>query len=240
MYSLMSRFYSEIFPLTLDKISFAQKSTFIGKSYRILDVGCSTGDLCIALAKNGHHMTGIDLDDAMIETAVERLQNFPKLTIDYQKLDMLHIKDFFQEQQFHQVLCFGNTIVHLTQLNEIYSFFSQAADVLKSTGVFKGQILNYDHILNMKIKELPVIETETLRFERSYQFEGSILHFQTILKNKIDNSRQKSSIPLLPLRYDLLNELLHNAGFREIKYYGNFKLDPYTEDSFYLVFEAFK
>lgn len=89
MYSLMSRFYSEVFPLTLDKVSFAQKSTFWGKAYQILDVGCSTGDLCMALSRIGHQMTGIDLDESMIQMAANSAQNYPELTIDYQQMDIM-------------------------------------------------------------------------------------------------------------------------------------------------------
>lgn len=240
MYSLMAKFYSEIFPLTSDKLSFAQKSTFIGKSYDILDIGCSTGDLCFSLAKTGHNMVGIDLDPEMIALANQRKNLYPNLKIDYQQMDMLTIENHFKPQQFHQILCFGNTIVHLTELNKIYSLFSQIANLLKSTGSFKGQILNYSYILDNKIKSLPTIDTLNTCFERNYFSDGELIQFQTILKDKTNNTKHKNSVQLYPLRFQLLDELLHNAGFREINYYGNFRLEPFTEESFHLVFEAFK
>lgn len=240
MYSLMAKFYSEIFPLTSDKLSFAQKSTFIGKSYDILDIGCSTGDLCFSLAKSGHNMIGVDLDSEMISMANQRRDIYPNLKIDYQQMDMLALENNFMPQQFHQILCFGNTIVHLTELNKIYSLFSQIANLLKPTGSFKGQILNYSYILDNKIKSLPLIDTINACFERSYTTDGELIQFQTVLKEKASNLKHKSSIPLYPLRFPLLDELLHNAGFREINYYGNFNLEPFTEESYHLVFEAFK
>lgn len=241
MYSLMSKFYSEIFPVTTDKISFAQKSSFVGKAYNILDVGCATGDLCLELAKFGHHVTGIDLDANMIQIAKRKKAENPSLSLDFEQLDMVDIHSVFSPNQFDQVVCLGNTIVHLTQLNKLYSFFTQVADILKPTGVFKGQILNYSPIISNKIKSLPVIETDLIRFDRFYQTDGSVLQFQINLKDKATNAKYRHSVPLLPLKYNLLDELLHNAGFQEIHYYSDFNLAPYVEDeSFFLVFEAFK
>ncbi len=36
---------------------------------KVLDIGCGTGDLAIALARRGHDVTGIDLSDVAIATA---------------------------------------------------------------------------------------------------------------------------------------------------------------------------
>lgn len=240
MYSLMSKFYSEIFPLTLDKLSFAQRLNHSSKSNQILDIGCSTGDLSLALAKESHQVTGIDLDEEMIAVANSKKSEFPELDLHYEIMDMLTIGSAFPEKKFHQVLCFGNTIVHLTELNQIYSLFSQVASILNTTGIFKGQILNYSYIMANKVKSLPIIENESIRFERNYTFDNSIIHFQTILKDKKTNTKHKHSIPLYPLSYNILDELLHDAGFQNVKYYGNFNLDPFTEESYYLVFEAQK
>lgn len=240
MYSLISNFYSEIFPLTADKLSFAKKQTFIGKSYNILDIGCSTGDLCMAMSKQGHNIVGIDLDSGMIDVANRNKTLYSNLKVEYHQMDMLEIENYFSPQQFHQIYCFGNTIVHLTELNKIYNLFRQIAGLLKPTGCFKGQILNYSYIMENKIFTLPLLESERVSFERYYHHDGNLLQFHTILKDKENKLKQKDSILLYPLNHDLLDELLHNAGFSEIKYYGNFNLEPLEETSMRLVFEAFK
>ena len=43
---------------------------------RVLDLGCGSGDLTLALARVGAHMTAVDLSPGMIEVARQRLAHF--------------------------------------------------------------------------------------------------------------------------------------------------------------------
>ena len=45
----------------------------LGGPLRVLDAGCGQGTQAIALARLGHEVVGIDLSDALLETARARL-----------------------------------------------------------------------------------------------------------------------------------------------------------------------
>ena len=70
LYEKIAEFYEEIFPLKQTRLDFIDY--FLKNSSRILDIGCATGELALALTKKGHHVVGIDLDEKMIELAREK------------------------------------------------------------------------------------------------------------------------------------------------------------------------
>jgi SAM-dependent methyltransferase len=52
-------------------------SKHCGSGLRILDVGCGAGYMSLELARNGHHVTAIDVSEASIETAIKTLKDNP-------------------------------------------------------------------------------------------------------------------------------------------------------------------
>jgi hypothetical protein len=101
--------------------------------------------------------------------------------------------------------------------------------VLKPGGFFLLQILNYDYILGEQVSELPVIETENIRFIRKYKFEENnpLIRFQTNLFLKKEDKTISNETLLFGLKSAELTELLKNAGFFEIEMFSNFKQEPF-------------
>ncbi|MBN1525878.1 MAG: class I SAM-dependent methyltransferase [Spirochaetales bacterium] len=236
-YTALADYYDEIFPLENLVVEFAEKSISTSSlRATILDIGCATGRLAAALAKKGHQVTGIDLDEKMISMAQENTTN-----ARFQTADMLNIGLLFYETAFSHILCFGNTLVHLPNQEAVESFLSQAFTLLEKNGKLIVQILNYDHILAEHSMILPAIETKSLVFERKYsEREDGRLDFNTNLVIKKTNSVFASSVPLLPLQKDDLDTLVQMAGFSDISYYSGFNREKYRADAFVLVVEARK
>ena len=138
---------------------------------------------------------------------------------------MLELKNDFQPGQFDVVLCFGNTLVHLQTPALVQQMLDGVFEVLKPGGHFLLQILNYDYILDEPVTELPLIDTENIRFTRKYKFAetGSLIQFQTELLLKSENKTIVNETPLLALQSHQLTELLQNAGFSEIELFSSFK-----------------
>jgi len=224
-YTSISRYYTEIFPFNPAQFIFIEKQLQELKNKKILDVGCATGELAFALAETGANITGIDLNDHLLQVAQEGI---PQPNLRFMAMDMLHLSDNFQNDHFDTVLCFGNTLVHLKELKEMKQFFFEVSKVLKKGGHFLLQILNYDHILDEKITELPLIENEILRFERRYRFEpeSRLLHFHTDLHLKTENEVISNQTQLFALKSRELEYLLLQEGFKEIQLYANFNGDP--------------
>lgn len=99
------------------------------------------------------------------------------------------------------------------------------------------QILNYDYLLEERLKKLPLIETSQLRFEREYSYNTGDIRvvFTTRLHLKQSNKTYEDSVELYPLRRGEMEELLENTGFSQIQYFGDFDGTPLTPESFPLI-----
>jgi len=233
-YQSIHAFYDDIFPLNPSQVSYIEK--FISKDGSMLDIGCGTGNLAIAMVKKGFKVDAIDLEPEMITMAKAKVgQGFPNFIV----ANMLDIGNVFDIDQYELVTCFGNTLVHLSHENEIDRFFSGVFKVLKEGGIFLLQILNYDNIVSNGISSLPLIENERIRFVRNYDFlNNGFIGFKTSLFIKSNQQTIENSIMLKPIFIDELKELLTKNGFSNIELYGGFNGEMFTSKSLPLVVSA--
>lgn len=238
-YSSISKYYSEIFPYNPAQFQFVTGNAGDLTGQQILDIGCATGELAFELAKAGAEVIGIDLNEDLLQQAKARKVH-TKLT--FQKGNMLELQNDFQAENFDLVLCFGNTLVHLSTPEQILEMLIGVNAVLKPGGIFLLQILNYDYILSEPVTELPLIETENIRFVRHYSFYESspVIAFQTELHLKKEGEVIFNETPLLALKSHALKELLDNAGFSKVELFSNFNEDSYGGKHIPLVAKAVK
>lgn len=232
-YSSISRHYESIFPLNNAQVKFVKER--VGQNaVNILDIGCATGELAEALL-NGSQVTGIDLDEEMVDIASGRSRD----NLEFKVMDMNSIDKMFGAQSFDMILCFGNTLVHLDDEDTIGAFLKKAKAVLKPGGKLLLQIVNYDYIIDHDIQALPEIDNEVVKFDRYYEMEGNRLKFDTILTIKEGNLTYENSIYLIPYRPETLNEALKAAGFEHIYFYNSFRGDEFQNNTTRLVVEAY-
>ncbi len=256
-YTSISEYYSEIFPYNPMQLQFVKSCINNLSEKQILDIGCATGELAFNLANAGANVIGIDLNEDLLKRATgnSRLQSaelnheMPRRDHKwefaiprFQKGDMLELEKDFQKGQFDAVLCFGNTLVHLPTTQLIQQMLEGVKKVLKPGGQFLIQILNYDYILGEQISELPLIETENIKFVRNYKFEknNSLIRFQTDLHLKKENQIVSNKTALLALKSSELIELLKNTGFSNIELFANFKQDIFVGNHLPLVLKCRK
>lgn len=237
-YSSIAKYYNQIFPLNEDQVRFVQSSVGALAGKRILDIGCSSGQLANRLAGLGAQVTGIDLNPEMIQIA-KKDNHEPGLI--FQESNMLDIGSLFQEGSIDVVICFGNTLVHLDSIDEVASFLKSVVHLLKPGGKFLLQILNYDFILDEQIEELPLIDGPKVSFLRKYDLpqqneEKIIFNTELVIKRTRDSLFHASR--LLPLRKGDLNQLLEFYGFGHIRYYSGFNRKPFKENNLPLIVSA--
>lgn len=221
-YTSISNYYSEIFPYNPVQLKFVEEKLRGLSGKTILDIGCATGELAYNLALGGATVTGIDLNEDLLEQAqVNKVH--PKL--HFQRGNMLNVETDFSASQFDSVICFGNTLVHLKSRDAVAEMLKGVHNVLKPGGTLLLQILNYDYIIEDEVKTLPRIETDNIIFLRNYQFKekDDYIDFQTelVLKRKVLSIRNENR--LLALKSEDLIKALKEAGFSEINLYSNFK-----------------
>ena len=235
-YESIADYYEKIFPLNKAQLDFVKNSFEETSSLSALDIGCGIGSLSFELSKIFNDVTAIDLDERMLDRAIEK-----NVTgIHFLQKDMLDIEKEFGQEAFDVILCFGNTLVHLNDSDEIVDFFKQSKRVLKKNGKLLFQIIQYDRIIDQNIKGLPTIENNEIKFVRNYQIypDQNALDFKTTLTVKETGKTIENSIRLYPVSNFELIKLLNEAGFTEVFFYKNFKREVISADSVPLVVEA--
>lgn len=231
-YQELSLHYDEIFAVTAAEMGFIKDRLKGRKS--LLDVGCGTGNKTELLAEDGRRIVGLDLDPGMVEQARAR-HGGPGL--EYQVGDMTTFGRDFPPAAFDALVCLGNTLVHLTEAGQLEAFMAQAAAALSPGGLMVIQILNYDHIINDQVRELPLIEAGPVVFHRYYDWDGSDqpreIRFRTHLEIK-DGPAYDNDIPLKPIRRSELESLL-TKDFGPPEFFGGYDGRPLAPDSLPLI-----
>ncbi len=236
--------------------------------------GSTDSDTSRDVSARGIEVDAIDLNSAMIRRAAARhSEKVQTGRLRFHRMDMLKIAQEFEPESFDAIACLGNTLVHLPGPLEIEQFLKAAGRILRSgstgsrapgsqepgrpdgasashasSGTLILQLLNYDYLLQERPKQLPLTETEHVRFEREYNYTtgsktGSKdirVVFTTRLRIKSTGEVYEDSIELYPLRRSELETLLESAGFGRFKFYGGFDGSPLEPDSFPLVVVASK
>ncbi len=227
-YESICRYYDSIFPDSEIKYQFLNSIEDISTcSGPLLDIGCATGGFAVR-ASGKRRVFGIDSSACMIKIARKKaLKGNPEFSV----LDMTDTGRYFLKNTFSAVTCFGNTLVHLPDMEGVAGLFSNVYKILKCDGLFLIQILNYERIYRLNIKELTVIENPEIKFERFYDFkEDKNIDFKTVLRVKKTGRILKNLQRLYGLRKDELIDLLGSAGFNNIKAYGSFRMEPYSDE----------
>ena len=236
-YSQIVEAYDQLFPLNMKQVEFVENA--VGGNLaakRIMDIGCGTGSLSIALARRSAVVRGFDYDREMVIKAEEKRPQ--ALDLQFQEGDMKATAALYSNSMFDAVLCFGNTLVHLTSLDEVKAVFSNISKQILQGGKFLFQIINYDRILAENVDALPTIQTDKYNFVRNYihRSDGNI-DFETILST--GDEKIENTVPLLAVTKSQIVELLEPI-FGDIKCYGGFDGSDWSKDTFHLVVEATK
>lgn len=237
-YQSIAKYYDYIFPLNPAMAGFVEDSFGEKAEKTLLDMGCGTGNLCMALAPLFGKMIGADPDGSMLAMAREKAgKNIRNLK--YIQAGMLDTGSL-PCKSIHGILNMGNTLAHLASTGEALSFLEQARRLLEPGGKHLLQIIHYDNIIDKKHGGLPTIENEKIKFIRNYYYHArtNTLDFETILTVKSNGHVIRNVVPLLPLRRAKLHGLLSVAGYGSIRMFGDFNRNPLTDDSMQLVVEA--
>ncbi len=223
-YTMLSRYYDEIFPLDTDCLSFVREHC--GPGMTLMDAGCGSGALVRRLRKEGVDARGFDLDSSMIDLARKGLAEdgiTGALSPEeiFRTGDLADTDLFCGDKEYDVITCLGNTLVHIDFPGQI-RFLGKVCSALKPGGLLVLQILNY-----MNIREegqgFPVLEGENSRFIREYRRSDDErrLFFHTSLEDKRSGECYCNSVTHYPLLPEALMALLSMNAFAEWETYGD-------------------
>lgn len=139
-YYIFANYYDRLmYDLDYDKtcayvLSLAEKYGVSAPGLAV-DLGCGTGTMCLAFAKAGFDMIGIDLDEEMLQIAKERSEaaNGEGKNILYLQQDMT---DFELYGTVSMITCLTDGVNHVTDARKIKRMFYWAHNYLDYNGVF--------------------------------------------------------------------------------------------------------
>lgn len=233
-YKILSDYYQYIFPEE-KKVEFLSK--FFQNTKNLLDVGCANGRVALGLSKKNYEVTAIDLSEDMVRVA-QSISNDGAL-FKAQSMNLLELTDHYS-QRFSGIYCLGNTLVHLDSEETIHRALKQFYDVLQTKGKLVIQILNYDHVYKVNLKELPLIENNKLTFKRTYELNDHQVKFKIDLTLDDTHEKYHSETLLFPIRKNQLQALLKSVGFHNIQYFGDYKGKNFSENDLTLIVTAEK
>ncbi len=239
-YQSIAPYYDYIFPPAAVQVSFISSKMGGIKDKHLLEAGCGTGNLAALLAAEGARVEGMDLDQEMAGMAKEKYRDVPGVA--FRQGNILKMNDVYDQSSFDGIVSFGNTLVHLSGMEQVTAFFNQAHILLKPHGKLMVQIINYDHVIDEGLKGLPAIENETIKFERYYDViePSAQVDFRTVLTVKSTGQVIRNTVKLYPLRKHQIEEVLPVCGFSKVEFYGSFAGNPLVPSSLPLIFSAIK
>jgi len=235
-YTDISLVYDDLFPVSAEQRSLLESLREGGGVRSVVDCGCGTGAQLLPFAAAGLACLGFDPDPSLVAVARRKLATYPKTRVEiggFSDLPRLAV------EPSDLILCLGNSLVHVPQ-EDAARFLSDSAKALNPGGTLLLQILNYERFLRDGVTELPLIRAAegAVEFRRRYAWDGDRkVRFQTALRLSTGDEPKivRNEIPLYPLYPEELWEMISNAGFGNIRYYGDFARTDFSPESEALV-----
>jgi len=204
----------------------------------ILDAACGTGQHAIALNKKGFNCTGADFSEEMVATARKNALD-KGLQMTFRQAGFGQFAQTFGENRFDGVICLGNSLPHLLDEVSLAHALSDFISVLKPGGKIIIQNRNFDLVLADRSRWMPPQTfrdgNETWIFARFYDFDADgrlTFNIQALYSDGEEAFDQRViSTRLWPLEKGFLEEYLIEAGFQNLKFYGNLEGDDFDSTS---------
>lgn len=237
-YDTLAVVYDDVFPLSSAQVAFV-RGKLPPAPCRIIDLGCSTGALARTLSADRYDVWGVDLSPQMIAAAQSAPVANQSSNVTFSVADMRDAVTYARD--VGALLCLGNTLVHLTDRQDLSAFLTRCQRALRPDGLMIVQIVNYDRVLNQQVHELPTLTGKLgNRLDRSYRRRADgLIDFVTRLSTPT-GSVLDSEVILDPLRRSDLQQLFIGAGFHEVAFCGSYQGEEWSAETFHTICVARK
>ncbi len=191
---------------------------FVNKHFttkgELLELACGSGEITLALAKEGYQVLGSDIASSMLE---ELRKKDSKNTVDSFELNMI---DFDLNRKFDGILCFCDSINYLSDKEEMAHMFQCVNKHLEIGGLFLFDMHTVDRL--DEFKEM-FIEEGTIK---DTQYQWTILSEEDTLHHHFsfwldDGSFHQEMHQQKVFDVEQVNTMLQKHGF-ETQYYTDF------------------
>jgi len=197
----------------------------IKPSAKILDLACGTGTLAMDLARQGYHVTGLDISAAMLQQArIKQIEQDPEqqLTVSFAEGDMRY---FLLDEPVDVVVCHYDSLNHLSNETELRGSFMQVAQALKPGGLF--------------VFDLNTLENYQTYWNGRDTYEGPNYRLKTV--SSFDEAQHKAQVEFMVDEYNDDGELMHDSETVHEQYFIEAAVEKYlmAADFYDIRYEAF-
>ena len=209
----------------------------------VLEIGIGTARLTTHLVKTGYKIIGIDISKEMLTKAKEKINEL-KLN-ELVELKQADMQSFELAQKFSTIIMPFNAFAHAYTIKAQDKTLSTVKKHLKTGGVFALDMFNpnFVNLDRLKIVEewqnLAGINSELFVYQ-SVDKDSQIITSRYYLDTVKDNKVERKTAYLRQRYYHRfeLERALANAGFNNIKFYGDFNKNRYNRSMPHLIATA--
>ena len=194
---------------------------------QVVDVGCGTGRLAIALALRGYDVVGLDASGEMLRIARQHARE-AGMPVTFRRCD---ITRSFATRPRDLVVSSGDIVNHFPHVGTIRRFFRSASRMLRPGGLFVFDSLSLSAFRQFWVDTTYHWETESgdLIFDCEWDEGRRVGTAHTIVFRKLAGGRYRKRASTLQEYHhprNLLREELRRTGFTRI---GTTAWDPWSE-----------
>jgi SAM-dependent methyltransferase len=206
---------------------------------RVLVPACGTGGHIVALAERGFSVLGFDADEGTVAFAQQRINheaNAISAGGGEAQIRLLKMEQAGELGPTHDAaFCLGNALPGISGERQLLAALKGIAGALRVGGILLTQDLNYDLRWQGKAHWFPLLSGETgieevllVKFA-DYEPEAINFHAMFLVREKAGGKWQSHvrSSRQVPLFRDLLAQLLIQAGFGKLQFWGDYAKSPF-------------
>ena len=186
---------------------------------RCLDLACGKGRHSLYLNKHDLDVTGLDLSSNSIEQA-KFMEN------ETLKFDVHDMREVYQKERYDAVFNLFTSFGYFDSNKENLKVLTSVFEMLKNNGVLVIDFLNAKKAINSLVSsEEKKIDGINFKISRSY--DGDHIHKNIQFKDEGKDFSFNERVQ--GLNKNDFEYLLEESGFKIVKIFGDFDLNPFNE-----------
>jgi len=196
---------------------------------KVLDCACGTGRDLLMFHAMDLQTFGSDLSDSMLAVARKKIA---KADIALQKVDYCDLSESYDEE-FDVVVCLSNSINEPLEDIETLRALRSMRSVLRSDGILVFDQGQTDASMRNPPRFVPILNNRdfTRLFTMDYSADIQTVNIFDFIHSEDIVDFSYSSVQIRIRLHDSWSEIVREAGFSEVTFFGDWDSTPYDKES---------